>query len=375
MKKVILSVVALIVAITAVIGGYIFITSRNLQKYVVEEGVSCPYFWQELRNGTYRLKINTEKYPDCTWGVESYPGNVIAATEVSSGEGAVEFTILPLDAGQTYLQVYCELTEPFAVRVFEINMKISISDQLEIVIENTEAKEYDGITTLGDDGEYPVQWWAEPDGAVSLLITDESEGSWEAVDYQPDSMDVIGPFYRQSSCGFEIRGMQAGTHSLTLYNGATEAIRLEIAVAEDLTAEVTDFAVEAYVVDNSEEHSALESEVGKTLALPPQAAATDYYVNSGGGSVVFLLNDTQWRWQIKANSTANGIEKDIVENASEKKTAYVRGLKLTAYGFKDGVAVSWNSRNTAMVLYGEREAAIADALAVAGQIVEANYGQ
>ena len=66
MKKVILGVVALISTLALVIGGYMLITSRNLHKYAVEEGVSCPYTWRELRDGTYRLEIDTTVYSECS---------------------------------------------------------------------------------------------------------------------------------------------------------------------------------------------------------------------------------------------------------------------------------------------------------------------
>ena len=40
-----ISAVALIFAIAMVLGGYLLLSSRNLQTYAVEEGTSCPYFW------------------------------------------------------------------------------------------------------------------------------------------------------------------------------------------------------------------------------------------------------------------------------------------------------------------------------------------
>ena len=150
------------------------------------------------------------------------------------------------------------------------------------------------ITTLGEEGDYPIQWWADAAGTVQLLIEEEGTG-WEAVDYDAGGIEVAGPFYRQDSCGFEIRGKQAGTFPLVIYDGADQAIRLEIAVAEDLTAAVDQFTVSAYAVDRSEEHLALESAVGRTLRLPQQAVATGYSVNNG--SVEFLLNDLEWRWE------------------------------------------------------------------------------
>ena len=322
MKKVILGVLALIFAIALVIGGYILITSQTLQKYAVED-VSCPYSWKELRDGTYRLEIDTAAYPDCSWGVESYPKNVIAAAEVSSKPGTAVFSILPLNMGQTYVQVYCEQTEPFTVRVFEIGMQINVSENHKITVEKTEEKEYDGIATMGE----------------------------------------------------EIQGMQAGTVPLILYDGGTEAIRLEIEVTEELTAAVTAFSVDTYSFDRSEEHSALETVVGRAIVLPSQVAVTDYSVKSNGGSVDFLLNDQEWRWQISTNSTEEDLVGDIAANASETKTESLHGVSLSAYSFKDGVAVSWNDGNCTMVLYGEREATIAEALAVAGQVVEENHGQ
>ena len=374
MKKVILGVLALIFAIALVIGGYILITSQTLQKYAVED-VSCPYSWKELRDGTYRLEIDTAAYPDCSWGVESYPKKVIAAVEVSSKPGPAVFSILPLNMGQTYVQVYCEQTEPFTVRVFEIGMQINVSENHKITVEKTEEKEYDGIATMGEDEDHPIQWWTKPDGGINLLIAGETGGSWEAVDYDPDSINVVGPFYRESSCGFEIQGMQAGTVPLILYDGGTEAIRLEIEVTEELTAAVTAFSVDTYSFDRSEEHSALETVVGRAIVLPSQVAVTDYSVKSNGGSVDFLLNDQEWRWQISTNSTEEDLVGDIAANASETKTESLHGVSLSAYSFKDGVAVSWNDGNCTMVLYGEREATIAEALAVAGQVVEENHGQ
>lgn len=375
MKKVILGVLALMFAIAVVIGGSILITSRSLQKYAVEEDVSCPYSWKELRNGTYRLEIDTTAYPDYSWGAECYPKNVVAAAEEDSKAGTVAFSILPLNMGQAYVQVYCEQTEPFTVRVFEIGMQIRVSEDQEITVEATEQKDYGGISTLGEGGAYPVQWWTNPDGSINLLITDENGGSWEAVDYDPNSMDVVGPFYRQDSCGFEIQGKLAGTFPLAIYDGKDKAIRLEVEVAEDLTAAIAVSAVDTYTIDRSQEHAALESAVGRSVALPPEAVVTGYSATSEGGSVTFLLKGTEWRWQIAMNSSEKELVGDLAANASETNTASAYGKTLSAYSLKDGVAVSWTDGNCGMVLYGEPEAALADALAVAGQIVEENHGQ
>ena len=375
MKRVILGVLALIFAIALVIGGYILITSQTLQKYAVED-VSCPYSWKELRDGTYRLEIDTAAYPDCSWDVESYPKNVVAAAEVSGEPGTAVFTILPLNMGQTYVQVYCEQKDPFTVRVFEIGMQITVSEDRKITVEKTEHQEYDGIATLGEDEDYPIQWWTKPDGGINLLITGESNISWEAVDYDSSSIEVVGPFYRGSSCGFEIQGMQAGTVPLILYNGGGEAIRLEIEVTEDLTAAVTAFSVDAYSADRSEEHLVLETVVGREIVLPPQAVVTDYSVKSKDGSVDFLLNDQEWRWQISTNSTKEELVGDIAAGAAETKTDSLHGVSLGAYSIKDGVVVVWNDGNCTMVLDCEGEAmTIAEALAVARQIVEENHGE
>ena len=68
------------------------------------------------------------------------------------------------------------------------------------------------------------------------------------------------------------------------------------------------------------------------------------------------------------------IVEEYAANASEKKISYARGRTLTAYRFTDGVVVSWRDGKCGMALYGERDLDLADALAVASQIVEANYG-
>lgn len=80
-------------------------------------------------------------------------------------------------------------------------------------------------------------------------------------------------------------------------------------------------------------------------------------------------------WQIAMNSSEKELVGDLAANASETNTASAYGKTLSAYSLKDGVAVSWTDGNCGMVLYGEPEAALADALAVAGQIVEENHGQ
>lgn len=375
MKKVILGVLALIFATALVVGGYFLIFSRTLQKYAVEEDVLCPYSWQERRDGTYRLKIDTSACPDASWSVECYPKNVVAAAEESSEAGTAEFSLFPLNMGQTYVQVYCEQTDPIAVRVFEIGMQISVSEKHEITVETTEHKSYTGITNLGETGDAPIQWWTDPNGAVNLLITEESS-SWEIVDYAPNSMDVDGPFYRQGSCGFEIRGKLAGTFPVMLYDGRAKAICVEVAVSEDLTAAVTSATVDTYVPDRSEEHTALETAVGRELALPAQAVATGYYVSSKNGTVQFLLNDLQWEWQISADKTVEDLVGEAAANALETETdSSGLAVSLSAYRLSDGVVAAWNDGDCAMTVYGEREVALSDVLAVARQILEENDGQ
>ena len=373
MKKVILIVLALIFAMALVVGGYYLFTTRNLQSYV-EEGEPCPYSWRELRDGTYRLKVNTAAYPDCSWSVECYPKNVVAATEVSNESGLAEYSILPLGVGQTYVQVYCEQTEPVAVRVFEISLHISVSEDGAIAVEETADKVYEEIAALGEDGDYPIRWWMNPDGVISLLIEEESNGNWQTVDYDPDGLEVTGPFYRQGSCGFEILGKLAGVYPLTIYDGRDKAICLEVQVAEDLTASVTDYAVEAYAVDRSEEHAALEGIAGSTLLLPAEAIVTDYSVKSTKGSVDFLLNDKEWRWQIDFDMTVEELAEEFAVDFTKTKTATVDDLTLTAYGFGDGVMAFWTVGDRTMILYGEQGIALTDVLAVAKQIAEANHG-
>ena len=370
MKKVILGVLALIFAIALVISGYLLIASRDLQKYAVEEGVVCPYSWKELRNGTVRLEIDTTAYPDCNWSVECYPKNVVAATGEENTSGTAAFSILPLNMGQTYVQVYCEQTEPFVVRVFEIGMQISVSEDGVITVEETEHKEYDGIAELSEaDG--AARWWADPNGTVNLLIA-ETGGNWEAVNYDTESIDVTGPFYRDNSCGFEIRGKLAGTFPLTVYNGEDKAFIMEIVVAEDLTAVITEFSEGVYVPDRSKEHAALEAMVGSTVTLPPQAVAINYFVTSTSGSVDFLFNGAEWSWQISTDDTVGELIDDYAVNASEMETVVKNDMTLTAYRFSDGVVATWSDGSCAMTLYGEREAALTDVLALAGQLVEAN---
>lgn len=374
MKKVILGVLALVFAIALVVGGYILITSRNLQTYSVEDA-TCPYSWQELRSGRYRVEINTEAYPDHSWSVESYPKNIVAVSEVSNESGTAVYSILPLNEGQAYVQVYCEQTEPIRVRVFEIGMQVSVSEDGRVKVEKTEETDHDGVTTLGEDGDYPVQWWADPDGTVNLMIAEESSGSWEAVEYDPNSIQVAGPFYRQGSCGFELRSLQAGTFPLTIYDGTSTAIHLEVDVSEALTAVITNMSVDTYTFDRSEEHVALEAVLGRGIALPPKAVVTGYSVKSESGSVDFLLNDKEWRWQIAADETEAEQVGALAAVASETKTDVAGGVTLTAYRFKEGVIASWSDGNHTMALHGEPEADVMDALDVARQIVEANDGQ
>ena len=369
MKKVILGVLALIFAIALVTGGYILFSSRSLQKYAVEEGISCPYSWQELRSGTYRLEIDTTAYPDHSWSVEAYPKNVVAAVEeVSSEPGKAVFSILPLNMGQTYVQVYCEQTDPVTVRRFEIGMQISVSEEKKITVEKTEEKDYAGITTMGEEG--ALQWWADPEGVVNLLIAGDS-GQWAAADYDPAAVDVTGPFYRQDSCGFELRGMQAGTFPLTIHDGA-KAFRLEVAVTEELTASIITCAVDTYIIDASEEHLALEAVVGRNVSLPAQAAVKKYSIADTGGTVRFTLRDALWYWRISTEKTEEQLVGDVVDYAAETASAEVGGLTLQGYGMKDGAVVSWSDGACAMTLTAEKGVALADAMAVAGEIVEAN---
>lgn len=371
MKKVILVILALILAIALVIAGYMLIGFRGLQKYSRADA-PCPYSWQELRDGTIRLEIDTAAYPDYGWAAECYPQNVVAVAGVESEPGTVAFSILPLNMGQTYVQVFCEQTETFAVRVFEISMQISVSEEGEISVEKTGHKDYGGIAELGKaDG--TARYWVGPDGTANLLIAETGDG-WEAVNYDPESLEVSGPFYREGSCGFEIQGKLAGTFPLTIYSGESKAFLLEVEVAEDLTATITGFAEGVYAPDRSGEHTALETVAGSTINLPPQAVAVDYSVKRASGSVDFLLNDAQWCWQISTEETAEELVKDFATNAAETATADEHDVTLSAYRFSDGVVASWSDGTRAMALYGERETALRDLLAVAGQIVEANNG-
>ena len=112
--------------------------------------------------------------------------------------------------------------------------------------------------------------------------------------------------------------------------------------------------------------------VGSTVALPPQAIATNYFVKSTSASVDFLLNGAEWSWQISTDDTVEELVDEYTVNISETKTAVENDLTLTAYRFSDGVVAVWSDGSCAMTLYGEREAALTDVLAVAGQLVEAN---
>jgi hypothetical protein len=254
-------------------------------------------------------------------------------------------------------------------------MQISVSEEGVITVVTTEEKAHDGIVAAGEESDYPIQWWTNTDGVVNLLVTKESSGSWEAVDYDAESVEVVGPFYRQGSCGFEIRGKKAGTFSLIIYDGVSKGIRLEIAVAEDLTAAVTNSAVVNHTVDRSEEHLALETAVGRTLVLPQQVAVKTYFVASDSGFVEFLMQGARWTWEMDTDSTAENTDGDIADYATESKTASVSGVTLAAYRFSDNVSVFWTEGNCAMTLFGDVEVALDDALAVAQQIVEENHGQ
>ena len=101
---------------------------------------------------------------------------------------------------------------------------------------------------------------------------------------------------------------------------------------------------------------------------------TNYFVKSEKGSVDFLLNDLEWKWELAPGVAAKTLVEEYAANASEKKISYARGRTLTAYRFTDGVVVSWRDGNCGMALYGEQDLDLADALAVASQVVEANYG-
>ena len=374
MKKVILGVLALLFAIALVIGGYILLAPRALQSYAAEEGVPCPYSWQEQKDGTYRLEINTAAYPDYGWSVECYPKNVLAVAEADGEAGTAAFHILPLNMGQTYVQVYCEQTQPFTVRIFEIDLSVSVSEEGEITVEKTEHKVYDGVAEMGLGSDYPIQWWQDSNGGVNLLILGGESVNWEVVEFNSYSLDVTGPFYRQGDCGFEIKGLSGGTFPLVLYDGRDTAMTLEISVAADLTVSITGFAVDTYTVDRSAEHAALEAVVGDTVVLPPEATVTTYFVKSEKGSVDFLMNELEWEWELAPGVAAKTLVEEYAANASEKKISYARGRTLTAYRFTDGVVVSWRDGTCGMALYGERDLDLAGALAVASQIVEANYG-
>ena len=252
MKKVILGVLALIFTIALVIAGYMMFASPNLQKHTVTDA-PCPYTWKELRDGTVRLEINTLAYPDHNWNVECYPKNVVAVTREESTTETVVFSILPLNAGQSFVQVFCEQAEPFTVRVFEIGMQIEVSDENALVIEETTQKAYEGMADLGKAGGN-LSYWVDPNGAINLLIEEES-GIWEAVDYDAESISVNGPFYREASCGFEILGKKAGTFPLTISNGEDKTFLLNVVVAEDLTATITELSEDDHASEGSEEEN------------------------------------------------------------------------------------------------------------------------
>ena len=114
--------------------------------------------------------------------------------------------------------------------------------------------------------------------------------------------------------------------------------------------------------------------MGGTVNLPEQAVAMKYSTKSSGGSVTFMQHDRQWQWQIISDRTVEEIMGDISEYASETETAAVNGVTLTAYGLADGVIAFWSEGEHAMALYGEQGVPLADALTVAGQVMEANHG-
>ena len=276
MKKVIFAVLALIFAMALVTCGYFLITSLSLQKYSVDEDVPCPYSWQELRSGAYRLEIDTSAYPDHSWRVECYPKNVITAAKADSDPGTAVFSILPLNMGQAYVRVYCEQTSPLTVCVFEIGMQVIVSEKLSITVETTEHTTYDGITTMDKDEENPIHWWTNTNGTVNLLIDEKINGNWVAVDYDADCISVAGPFYREGSCGFEIQGKKSGTFSLIISDSISKAFLLELNVNGDLTTSITSLEVGSYT-----------SNAGGAQAAPQSTA---YSSKANGGSASSLLN-------------------------------------------------------------------------------------
>ena len=373
MKKVIFGILAIVFAIALVVGGYIFITSRNLQKYS-EVNAPCPYTWQELRSGAYRLEINTAAYPDCSWDIQCYPKNVVAVSSAGSDSEIAAFSILPLNMGQTYVQVFCEQTEPYSVRLFEIGLQILVSDDFKITMEKTEHKVFDGVSVLGEGSDFPIRWWKDPDGIANLLIEGQHIDNWEILSYDQDGIEVSGPFYRTGSCGFEIRGKLPGSYPLAICDGVENELRLEIQVAEDLAAAVESVVAEAYAVDRSAEHAALEAVVGDKVSLPAQASVVCYSVKTASGTVKFRLEDRQWHWNISKDQTAEELVGDLAENASETKTVSRGDITFKAYAFDDGVAVCWKNGNVAMLVTGESGAALSDALELAEQLSEANHG-
>ena len=82
---------------------------------------------------------------------------------------------------------------------------------------------------------------------------------------------------------------------------------------------------------------------------------------------------------LDGNKVTNSTEKteeqlvgDVADYAAETASAEVGGLTLQGYGMKDGAVVSWSDGACAMTLTAEKGVALADAMAVAGEIVEAN---
>ena len=262
----------------------------------------------------------------------------------------------------------------YDVRLFEIGLQILVSDDFKITMEKTEHKVFDGVSVLGEGSDFPIRWWKDPDGIANLLIEGQHIDNWEILSYDQDGIEVSGPFYRTGSCGFEIRGKLPGSYPLAICDGVENELRLEIQVAEDLAAAVESVVAEAYAVDRSAEHAALEAVVGDKVSLPAQASVVCYSVKTASGTVKFRLEDRQWHWNISKDQTAEELVGDLAENASETKTVSRGDITFKAYAFDDGVAVCWKNGNVAMLVTGESGAALSDALELAEQLSEANHG-
>ena len=369
MKKVILGALALILAVALVAVGYVLLTGCDLQSYTAPDA-PCPYSWQEQRSGSIRLEIDTTAQPDCSWTVECYPKNVAAVSAAEADPGKAAFSILPLNMGQAYIQVTCSQTGLIAVPVFEIGMQVAVTEEGTLSVEETVHQSYDGIIQP-EDAPAGTRWWADPDGAVNLLLP-VTGTDWKALDYDPDRLEIAGPFYREDSCAFEIRGKLAGSFPLTFCNSEHKAFFAELAVAQDLSAVITKLSEGVYAPDRGPEHSALEQAMDTTITLPPQAVATGYSLKRTSGTVTFLLNDAAWDWQISSDDTVERRVADLIANPAETATADMGGLTVTAYRFSDGVVAVWRDGTHVMALHGDRGTALADLLAVAAQITVAH---